>query len=58
MIELEHVESLSREAVRQTLKKRDQAAPEADVVYPAQVLGRIRPKSWDFVAEESGYVVP
>jgi hypothetical protein len=35
MVELEVVESISYETVRRTLKKRDQAAPEAVLVYPA-----------------------
>jgi transposase len=43
MVELEVVPELSHETVRQTLKKeRTQAAPAADVVHPAQALGRIR----------------
>ena len=43
MVELEVVPELSHETVRQTLKKeRAQAAPAADVVRPAQALGRVR----------------
>jgi transposase len=42
MVELEHVDALSHETVRQTLKKRDQAASAQDVVHPAPALGRIR----------------
>jgi hypothetical protein len=43
MVELEIVPELSHETVRQTLKKeRAQATPAADVVHPAQVLGRVR----------------
>jgi transposase len=43
MVELEIVTELSHETVRQTLKKeRAQAAPAADVVHSAQVLGRVR----------------
>ena len=43
MVELEIVSELSHETVRQTLKKeRAQAAPAADVVHSAQVLGRVR----------------
>ena len=43
MIELEHVDGLSHETVRQTLKKEcAQAAPAADVVHPAKGLGRVR----------------
>ena len=43
MVELEIVPELSHETVRQTLKKeRTQAASAADVVHPAQALGRIR----------------
>jgi len=43
MVELEIVSELSHETVRQTLKKeRAQATPAADVVHPAQVLGRVR----------------
>ena len=43
MVELEIVPELSHETVRQTLKKEcAQAAPAADVVHPAQALGRVR----------------
>jgi hypothetical protein len=43
MVELEVVPELSHETVRQTLKKEcPQAAPAADVVYPAAALGRVR----------------
>jgi transposase len=43
MVELEVVPELSHETVRQTLKKEcAQAAPAADVVHSAQVLGRVR----------------
>ena len=43
MVELEIVPELSHETVRQTLKKEcPQAAPAADVVYPARALGRVR----------------
>ena len=39
MVELQHVATLSHETVRQTLKKRAQAASEEDVVHPAQAVG-------------------
>jgi len=42
MVELEHVDALSHETVRQTLKKRDQAALEEDVVHSARAVGRVR----------------
>ena len=43
MVELAVVPELSHETVRQTLKKeRAQTASAADVVHPAQVLGRVR----------------
>src|SRR3954471_18943128 len=43
MVELEIVPELSHETVRQTLKKKcAQTAPAADVVHPAQALGRVR----------------
>jgi len=42
MVELEHVDALSHETVRQTLKKRAQAAPEEDVVHPAEAIGGVR----------------
>ena len=42
MVELQHVDALSHETVRQVLKKRAPSAPEADVVHPAQALGRVR----------------
>ena len=43
MVELAVVSELSHETVRQTLKKEcAQAAPAADVVHPAQGLGRVR----------------
>jgi len=35
MVVLEHVESISRETVRRTLKKRDQAPSEEVLVYPS-----------------------
>src|SRR3954452_13453386 len=42
-VELEVVSELSHETVRQTLKKEcAQTAPAADVVHPAQALGRVR----------------
>jgi transposase len=44
MVELRHADALSHETVRRTLKKeRAAAAPAADVVHPAQALGRVRP---------------
>lgn len=39
MVELQHADAMSHETVRQTLKKRPQTAPGADVVHPAQVVG-------------------
>ena len=43
MVELEVVTELSHETVRQTLKKEcAQTASAADVVHPAQALGRVR----------------
>jgi len=39
MVELEHVDTLSHETVRQTLKKPAQAAFEEDVVHSAEALG-------------------
>src|SRR3954451_6169462 len=43
MVELEVVPELSHETLPQTLKKeRTQTAPAADVVHPAQALGRVR----------------
>jgi transposase len=42
MVEFGHVESLSHELVRRTLKKHPQAAPEAAVVHPAQAERRVR----------------
>src|SRR3954464_626381 len=43
MVELEVGPELSHETVRQTLKKEcAQTAPAADVVHPAQALGRVR----------------
>ena len=43
MVELRHADALSHETVRRTLKKeRAAAAPAADVVHPAQALGRVR----------------
>jgi transposase len=42
MVELECVDTLSHETVRQTLKKRAQAAFEEDVVHPARAVGRVR----------------
>ena len=39
MVELRHADAVSHETVRQTLKKHPQAAPEADVVHPAQAIG-------------------
>jgi transposase len=42
MVALAYVDRLSSETVRQTLKKRAQAAPEEDVVHPRQALGGVR----------------
>ena len=43
MVELAHVDTLSDETVRQTLKKeRPPSAPEKDVVYSRQALGGVR----------------
>jgi transposase len=42
MVELDCVDALSHETVRQTLKKRTAAAPAQDVVHSAEALGRIR----------------
>ena len=43
MVERAHVDTLSYETVRQTLKKeRPPAAPHADVVHPRQALGGVR----------------
>ncbi len=43
MVELAYVDTLSHETVRQTLKKeRPPAAPEKDVVYSREALGRVR----------------
>src|SRR6185295_4841310 len=43
MVELAYVDRLSYETVRQTLKKeRPQTAPEKDVVYSREALGRVR----------------
>lgn len=43
MVKLHHADALSHETVRRTLKKeRSQAAPAADMVHPAQALGRVR----------------
>jgi transposase len=42
MVELAYVDTLSHETVRQTLKKRDQAALAEDVVHPARAVGRVR----------------
>jgi hypothetical protein len=42
MVELQHVDTLSHEMVRQVLKKRARAAPEKDVAHPAPALGRVR----------------
>jgi len=43
MVELDYVDTLSYETVRQTLKKeRPSPAPEADVVHPRQALGGVR----------------
>ena len=43
MVELAHVDTLSYETVRQTLKKeRPQTAPEKEVVYSREALGRVR----------------
>lgn len=39
MVELQHADAVSHETVRQTLKKRPQAAPAPDVVHPAQAIG-------------------
>jgi transposase len=44
MVELAHVDQLSHEAVRQTLKKeRPASAPPPHVVHSRQALGRVRP---------------
>jgi hypothetical protein len=44
MVELAHVDRLSHEAVRQTLKKeRPASAPPPHVVHSRQALGRVRP---------------
>ena len=43
MVELAHVDTLSYETVRQTLKKeRPPAAPKTNVVHPRQALGGVR----------------
>jgi hypothetical protein len=43
LVELQYVEAVSHETVRQTLKKeRPQTPPAADVVHPAQALGSVR----------------
>ncbi len=42
MVELAYVDTLSHETVRQTLKKRDQAALAEDVVHPARAVSRVR----------------
>jgi transposase len=42
MVELEYVDALSHETVRQILKKRDQAASTPDVVHPTPAIGRVR----------------
>jgi transposase len=42
MVALEHVDALSHETVRRTLKKRDQAASAQDVVHPAPAVGGVR----------------
>jgi len=43
MVELAHVDHVSHETVRQTLKKeRAAAAPAANVVHPTQAVGRVR----------------
>src|SRR3954462_9566245 len=43
MVELDYVDTLSYETVRQTLKKeRPSSAPQAHVVYPRQALGGVR----------------
>jgi len=39
MVELQHADAVSHETVRQTLKKRPQAAPAPDVVHRAQAVG-------------------
>ena len=38
MVELQHADAVSRETVRRTLKKRPQAASEADGVHPAPAV--------------------
>jgi transposase len=43
MVELAHIDALSHETVRQTLKKRTSAASAQDVVHSAPALGRVRP---------------
>jgi hypothetical protein len=42
MVELDCVDALSHETVRQALKKRTAAAPAQDVVHSAEAIGRIR----------------
>ncbi|WP_410824236.1 hypothetical protein, partial [Methylobacterium oryzisoli] len=42
MVERQPVPGVSHETVRQTLKKHSQAAPEDDVVHPAQARGGVR----------------
>ncbi len=42
MVELKHVGSVSRETVRQTLKKRAEAPPEKDVVHSPATVGGVR----------------
>lgn len=42
MVQLKHVDSVSRETVRQTLKKRTEASPAEDVVHPAQAVSGVR----------------
>lgn len=45
MVELKHVDSVSRETVRQTLKKRTQASSQKDAApgkHPAQAVGGVR----------------
>lgn len=39
MVALQHADTVSRETVRQVLKKRPQAAPAPDVAHPAQAIG-------------------
>lgn len=42
MVQLKHVDSVSRETVRQTLKKRTEASSQKDVVHSTQTVSRVR----------------